>query len=207
MSADTPRLEVMTPLQRRVIAALCQAGGRRVGRALHDLLREQAHHIEIFDAGVLELKEALGLLDGGGDRLIGILFDLSGSESGRLSMVLPERAALLLAGRLLMGQPVLDSAGALTSDASSALVEVGNIVASAFLNAIADAVHRACLPSPPSLVHDSQPALTALLEKGLLSSTVLAISFETLLKDHGEPLAGGIFFAPDAQFLGAMLGQ
>jgi chemotaxis protein CheC len=207
VSESGAQLEGLSELQRRVITALCQAGGRRVGRALRDLLGAHTQHIEIYDAGVLELTAALELLDSGQEHLIGILFDLSGSDSGSLSMLLPERGALLLAGRLLMGQPVLDSEGALTADASSAMVEVGNIVASAFLNAIADAVHRACLPSPPSLVHDSQPALTRKLEAGLRSPSVLAISFEALLKDHREPLRGGIFFAPDSQFLGAKLGS
>jgi len=207
MSEQTSTLEALNAMQRRLLTALCQAGGRRVGRALRNLLGDESTHIEIYDAGVLELKAATALLDGGGHDFVGVLFELSGKMSGRLSMVLPDRGAMLLADRLFAGAlPVLSDDGQLTAEAASALVEVGNIVASAFLNALADAIRRSCIPSPPSLHHESEGALVDRIGAGERGSNVLAISFEALLANHQQPLTGQILFAPDAYFIEAILG-
>jgi chemotaxis protein CheC len=83
-----------------------------------------------------------------------IFFEVEGAMGGALVLRLPGSARHLV--HELVG------AGAASSHAESALREVGNILASHALSAVADLVGTRALPSLPSLVFDATgPALAA----------------------------------------------
>jgi chemotaxis protein CheY-P-specific phosphatase CheC len=91
-----------------------------------------------------EFAAALGTRLGGAEsEWTGVLFDVSGGPGGTLALFIapPARSALLGA---LLGTRAHDPA-----HTESALCEVGNLVASHALSAIADLLHTPVLPSPP----------------------------------------------------------
>ena len=84
-----------------------------------------------------------------------IFFEVEGAMGGALVLRLPGSARRLLVEELVGAEPA-------ASHAESALREVGNILASHALSAVADLVGTRALPSLPSLVFDAKgPALAA----------------------------------------------
>jgi chemotaxis protein CheY-P-specific phosphatase CheC len=75
-----------------------------------------------------------------------VSFETSGGVDGTLAVLIDDGAARWLVGRLTGGGP---AEGELGEVALAALAELGNIAASAFLNAAALLVRRSCLPSVP----------------------------------------------------------
>lgn len=83
----------------------------------------------------------------------GILIRLDGSFSGYMQMLFPERSALAMID-ILMGKMPGETVSIATEMEESALMEIGNILASAFCDAIADFLQFSLLPSPPSFALD-----------------------------------------------------
>ncbi len=85
---------------------------------------------------------------------VAVYVPFEGDAAGSLALLLRgDQAQTLLS---LMGLPV---EGDFDEMHLSALREVGNIVASAYLNALADLANMTILPSPPGLAHETIAAI------------------------------------------------
>lgn len=128
--------------EERALLSLCADGARAAAEALARLLDAEASPVEGPErVSLLELESRTGL----GVSTIG--FRLSGGFEGALLYVLRPGDADGLLARL----PERLRAYARDERARGALGELGNIAASAFLNAVATRVRRACVPSVPRL--------------------------------------------------------
>ncbi len=156
MSAVTPQT-----------ALIVTAGAQEAAAALQRLLRVpvQAEGFGGADAGQLGVeRSAADVASSHGPRAVVIAFEASGGISGTLALVIDDAVAQWLAGHLT-GAVTLD--GDIGSGALAALAELGNIVASAFLNGAARVVGRTCLPSVPRVIHSStSEALIAAVKAG-----------------------------------------
>lgn len=202
----TRHLGDLSEMDRLVLHRLCQAGGSRAGRALCALLNEHRASVELYQVGIQRFGAAnLHLQEKPSKKIVAVLFDLTGNLQGHLAMLLSESCATLLAGQLLGGARVMSSSGELRLVAREALAEVGNIVASAYLNVFADALKKPCLPSPPTLIH--APEKEVFKDIGLTEQKlkVLAIAIEAHIEARGELVRGQILFAPTGAFLGNLL--
>jgi|GEM_PF-991115 len=92
------------------------------------------------------------------DGAVGIAFSTSGGADGSLLLWMQEADALHISN-LLLERFGAKPADTLTQSAINALAEVGNIVASSFLNRLAKVVNASCLPSVPHLAHGDDDAL------------------------------------------------
>ena len=81
--------------------------------------------------------------DGGEVETRGLCFDIEGYFDGRLGMILATPAARAMVEILVPRSPVV------LELAESALAEVGNILASAFANAVGELLGEVLLVSPP----------------------------------------------------------
>lgn len=124
----------------RALLSLCAHGTRAAADALSRLIDAAESVVEGPErVTVAELERRVG------PDVTAIGFRLSGGFEGALLHVLtPDDADALLA-RL----PGRVRPHAALERAQGALAELGNIAASAFLNAVATEVRRACLPSVP----------------------------------------------------------
>lgn len=120
-------------------------------------------------------------------------FALSGGTAGTLIVAAGPDAAIAVAGRLLGETPTLP----LNARARGAFDEVGNIVASQFLNAVAAVLGVSCLPSVPyGHVGDGADLLSAVIgshqdiaRKKIVSAT-LQVDGGTVLRLVHAPAAG-----------------
>ena len=87
----------------------------------------------------------------------------------------------------------------------SAMMEVGNIISSSYLNALSFFSNLTIIPSTPAFAHDMAGAIlgTILYEVTELSDQVLLI--ETDFLGNGEAIRGHFFVLPDLPSLGILL--
>ena len=133
-----------------------------------------------------------------------VLMHMLGDLTGRTLLVFPRRTAVRLAELLLHRVSPADDFSEMQQ---SAIKEAGNILSSAYLNALADFMGMLLLPSPPSLAIDMSTAVltTAYLQFGSDKDYVFCVESEFRLSDVGERLSGYFLLLPDAASLQAIL--
>lgn len=141
---------------------------------------------------------------GGAERLVaGIHLQMLGDARGNILIVLPRDSAVKLLGKLL---PRERSEGTLLSELEiSALKEVGNILASAYLNALGSLLKKTLIPSVPVLSFDMAGAVIdyVLIELGEIGD--LALMVETDFFGEDEKINGQFFLLPDPESLKIIL--
>jgi chemotaxis protein CheC len=133
-----------------------------------------------------------------------VLMHMLGDLTGRTLLVFPRRTAIRLAELLLRRQSPPDEFSEMQQ---SAIKEAGNILSSAYMNALSDFMGMMLLPSPPSLAIDMSTAVltTAYLQFGSDKDYVFCVESEFRLSDIGEKLSGYFLLLPDAASLQAIL--
>ncbi len=141
---------------------------------------------------------------GGAEKIVvGIYLQMLGDARGNILIVLPRDSALKLLSKLL---PRDKSEGALLTELEmSALKEVGNILASAYLNALGTLMGKTLIPSVPVLSFDMAGAVIdyALIELGKVGD--LALVVETDFFGEEEKINGQFFLLPDPESLKIIL--
>jgi len=133
-----------------------------------------------------------------------VLMHMLGDLTGRTLLVFPRRTAIRLAELLLRRSAPAEEFSEMQQ---SAIKEAGNILSSAYMNALADFMGMMLLPSPPSLAIDMSTAVltTAYLQFGSDKDYVFCVESEFRLSDIGERLSGYFLLLPDAASLQAIL--
>ncbi len=135
------------------VARVVQQGAHEAAAALSRLLRRGVGVVG-FGTG-----EARAIAQQHARSVVLLAFETSGGLVGQLVFVLDEAVAAQVAASLVGG-----STDSLSRASMAALAEVGNIAASAFLNAAARVVCATCLPSTPRVSHaPAEQALVAAL--------------------------------------------
>ena len=123
-------------------ARVVQAGAQEAAQALSRLLRRP---VDVAGYATADARQ----LENSHDKFVVVLaFEASGGAPGQLVFVLDEAVAAAVVASLTGA-----SSTELSKAALSALAEVGNIAASAFLNGAARVVGATCLPSVPRVSH------------------------------------------------------
>src|SRR5215213_6959262 len=133
-----------------------------------------------------------------------VLMHMLGDLTGRTLLVFPRRTAVRLAGLLLRREvPGPD----FSDMQQSAIKEAGNILSSAYMNALSDFMGMMLLPSPPSLAIDMSTAVlsTAYLQFGSDRDYVFCVESEFYMTDVNEKLRGFFLLLPDPASLQAIL--
>jgi chemotaxis protein CheC len=134
-----------------------------------------------------------------------VLMHMLGDLTGRTMLVFPKTAALRLS-ELMMHQPP-GSAKDFEEMSQSAIKEAGNILSSAYMNALSEFMHIMLLPSPPSLAIDMSTAVltTAYLQFGTDKDYVFCVESEFMMTGGQEVLRGFFLLLPDPASLRAIL--
>jgi len=134
-----------------------------------------------------------------------VLLHILGDLSGRTLLVFPKSAAITLA-EMMLRRPV-GTSGELGELEQSAIKEAGNILSSAYMNALSEFMGMLLLPSPPALAIDMSAAVlsTAYLQFGTDRDYVFCVESEFMLKDVDQRLRGFFLLLPDPASLQAIL--
>lgn len=134
-----------------------------------------------------------------------VLLRMLGDLTGLTLLVLPHATALRVAE--LMSRKPEGTYTRLGEYEQSAIKEAGNILSSAYLNALAEFMGMILLPSPPVLAVDMSDAVltTTYLESTRDADLVFVVESEFYLTEINEQLRGFFFLLPDTASLDQIL--
>jgi chemotaxis protein CheC len=134
-----------------------------------------------------------------------VLLRMMGDLTGLTLLVFPRHSALRLAE--MMSHKPEGSYTEIGAYEESAIKEAGNILSSAYLNALAEFMGMILLPSPPQLEMDMSDAIltSTYLESSRGTDVVFVIESEFFLKELNEALRGFFFLLPDTASLEQIL--
>ena len=126
-----------------------------------------------------------------------VLMHMMGDLTGRAMLLFPEPAALVLCDYLFRRER--GTTTGFGEMEQSSLKEAGNILASAYLNALSDFMGMMLVPSVPSLVIDLSGAILTSAHLNFGHNRDYTFCVETSFRVEGEaqPLAGHLLLLPD----------
>src|SRR3954465_3839202 len=153
---------------------------------------------------VRPLEDACDLLGAADTVVVAVLMHMMGDLTGRALVLFPERAAHTLCDILFRRE--MGSTLEFGVMEQSGLKEAGNILASAYLNALSDFMGMMLVPSVPSLVVDLSAAVltSAYLNFGHARDFVFCVETAFRVENTATPLVGHFLLLPDMPSLRAI---
>src|SRR4026208_1411438 len=153
--------------------------------------------ITVPRVNVRPLEEACDSVVKPDEVIAAILMHMMGDLTGRALLLFPERSARTLCDFLLRRE--MGTTRDFGEMEQSALKEAGNILASAYLNALSDFMGMMLVPSVPSLVIDLSGAVLTTAHLNFGHDRDYAFCVETSFRIEGstEPLGGHFLLLPD----------
>ena len=163
--------------------------------------------ISVPTINISRLEDVPPQVSGPEEPVAAVLMHMLGDLTGRTMLVFPRQTAVRLT-ELMMHRPQKDDGESELSEmAQSAIKEAGNILSSAYMNALSKFMGLMLLPSPPSLAIDMSTAVltTAYLQFGSERDYVFCIESEFMMTDTAERLRGFFLLIPDTDSLAKIL--
>jgi chemotaxis protein CheC len=188
----------LTSLHLDTLQEMSNIGVGQAATALSQLLNRRID-IRIPRVAVTPFKHAVDGFGGPESPVAAVGLRIGGDALGHVILLFEPEAAARMAGALTAGPGT--TASLADPMARSVLQEVGNILASAYLNALGRLTGLVFLPSIPVFVHDMVGAVVdeALIEQGAAGDVALVM--ETTFDVEGEALAGQMLLLPNPQSL------
>ncbi|MBA4070717.1 MAG: hypothetical protein C0497_02625 [Gemmatimonas sp.] len=194
-------------LSARQLDALREVANIGAGHAATALsqMTDETIMISMPRLAVSGVDELPGLLAASEEPVAAVLLHMVGDLQGLSVLTFSHTSAMRLAE--LMSRRSAGSCTEVGAYEQSAVQEAGNILSSAYLNALAEFMGMVLLPTPPKLaVGLSHAALADAVRASCgAASVVFMMETEFFLKDRNEPLRGLYFMLPDAGSLDQIL--
>jgi chemotaxis protein CheC len=160
--------------------------------------------INVPEVNVLALEEVVELIGPADEVIAAVLMHMMGDLTGRTLVLFPEGSARNLCD-ILLRKPI-GTTKELGAMEQSGIKEAGNILASAYLNALSDFMGMMLVPSVPSLVVDLSAAVltTAYLNFGHDRDYVFAVETAFRVEGSSDSLIGHFLLLPDMPSLRAI---
>jgi len=196
---------VFSRLTDRQLDALREIGNVGMGHAATALsqLTGKTIHLEVPRVRLTDTYNMAGFLGEAKRPAVGIHLRMLGAAQGYILIVFPQENAFRILENLL---PEKLSGDRTLSDLElSALKEVGNILASAYLNALGELLRMTLIPSVPVLEVDSTAKVidSVLSEFGLVGGVALMLDTEFFSRD--ERISSQILLFPAPSSLNVIL--
>ena len=187
----------LSDTQRDALKEVSNIGMGHAATALSQMVGRQID-IHVPQVMLLPLAEVPEHLGGAETLMAGIFLAIEGETSGSILLLFPGESACHLCS-VLLGEE-LDSLE--SEHAVSTLKEVGNILSSAYLNALGSLVGKTLLPSIPGFAYDMAGALVDALLINLGRTGDLALMVETEFGGslgNARKVQGHFFLIPDPE--------
>ena len=190
-------------LQLDALKEVANIGAGHAATALSQLT-SRTIMINVPEVNVRPLEEVPELLGRADEVIAAVLMHMMGDLTGRTLVLFPEPSAKALCDILFRRTP--GTTNEFTPMEQSGLKEAGNILASAYMNALSDFMGMMLVPSVPSLVIDLSAAIltTAYLNFGHDRDYVFCVETAFRVEGATEPLRGHFLLLPDMPSLRAI---
>lgn len=194
----------LKPIQLDALREVAMIGAGHAATALSQMTGQRIM-ISVPRLSITALEEVPPHIGASEEPIAAVLMNTMGDLSGCTLLVFPRPTGLRLA-ELLMRKPA-GSCADLGEMERSAIMETGNILTGAYLNALSEFMGIMLLPSPPSLAVDMSRAVlsTAYLQFGEDPNYVLCVETEFYMREAEERLRGFFLLLPDLSSLQSIL--
>jgi chemotaxis protein CheC len=194
--------ENLQPSQLDALREISNIGIGHAATALSQLIGTQ---VDLFvpRVTVAHIAEVPDIIGGAETLIAGVYIQIYGDARGNILLTFPRQSVTRILGMLCPeGEPTRE--GILTEYAASALKEIGNILAGAYLNALGNLLNLTLITGVPAVAFDMAGAIVdyILIELGVVGDMTLVIETEFF----GDPEVRGQFFVlPDPKSLEVLL--
>jgi chemotaxis protein CheC len=177
-----------TDLQLDALRELANIGSGTASTALSSMLGRSVD-ISVPNALVLPMGEAVGAIGNAEDDVTGIVLGVFGDMAATVLLLVSPRHAALMCG--MLGLPPDSEYG------ESALMEIGNIVGSSYINALAGMTGMSLEPTPPALATDMLAAIVESVLATRAHAGDVALLLDSDLTVEGEDCSVSFLLVPD----------
>lgn len=154
----------------------------------------KAFTMSVPDVESISLEAIPELLGGAEEFSAGIYMPIEGDVSGHIAFLMPWSSVQSM-WRMLLGTEPGDPSEISEMDAS-ALLEVGNIINSSFLNALADMTELSMHATPPYLAVEMSAAILDAIVVEASSRDHVALAIRTVIHDLEGSMEGFFVYIP-----------
>lgn len=196
-------VRTLNDLERDALREVANIGAGHAATALSQMT-SRTIMINVPEVEIRRLEEVAELVGPPDTVIAAVLMHMMGDLTGRTMVVLPDSSARMLCD-ILLRRPVGTTTGYGAMEHST-LKETGNILSSAYLNALSDFMGMMLLPSVPSLVIDLAGAVltTTYLNFGHDRDFVFCVDTSFRVEGADEVLRGQFLLLPDLPSLHAI---
>ncbi|MEX0786501.1 MAG: chemotaxis protein CheC [Dehalococcoidia bacterium] len=192
-------------MNEHALAFWTEVAGRGFRRAMMNLsqLCGEPINVESFGLRRVEMTELPETMGGADAEAVGIYITISGPAHGHIMLAYDPGMALGFA-EMLLANPS-GSTGRLGDMERSALGELGNIMASSFLNVLGESTGLRLLPSPPIVLSDMAGALSDIIAADVLLVQDHAFLAQTEFRVAERSMSGAFIVVPRQDLLEVLL--
>jgi chemotaxis protein CheC len=177
------------PIQLDALREVGNIGAGNAATALSQLINKKVD-MTVPSINIVPFESIFSRI-GGEEEVIGVIVRVLGDTPGNILFIFEKEIAFNLIKTLTgMEEENLSELG------SSVLCEIGNIISSSFMNAIARFTNLLIMPSVPAVTSDMLGAIlsTTYIESGQYDDSVLDI--ETMFLESGSRISGNFYYIP-----------
>lgn len=189
----------MTPMQLDALREVGNIGAGNAATALSQLLNRKVD-MTVPAVNIVPFNEVFDTA-GTEDVVMGIVVRVLGDTPGNILSILDKKTAFKII-ETLTGEKSEE----ITEMGKSVLCEVGNIISSSYMNAIAKFTNLAIIPSVPAVALDMLGAIlsTVFIESGQFDEQVLDLETK-FLQNKEDEISGHFYYIPMPGSLEKML--
>lgn len=154
----------------------------------------KAFNMSVPDVESLSLEEIPELLGGSESYSAGIYMPIEGDVSGHIAFLMPWASAQSLWQMLLGSKP--ESPEFISEMDASAILEIGNIINSSFLNAISDMTNLSMHATPPYLAVEMSAAILDAIVVEANAGDHVALAIRTVIHEFNGSMEGFFVYIP-----------
>lgn len=190
-------------MQYDVLREIGNIGAGNATTALSQMINSKVD-MKVPKVELLEFKELSDIVGSAENLVVGILFTLEGQIDGMMMFIMDIGAGRHLVN-VLMGYPENKEIVDFTEMELSALNEIGNIIAGAYLSSLSMLTNMTIVSSVPYMAIDMAGAILSVpaIEFGKIGDKALLI--ETEFKDEIRAVNGYFILIPTLESYGAIL--
>ena len=152
---------------------------------------------------ISELESILVKIFGDSEKIVGVYLELTDKFKGSILFLFPLEGALNLSDVLVGQEP--GTAKELDSMAESAITEVGNIVVSAYTDALASLLQDEVMLSPPTFSYDMPKGVVDRVQSTLGEDTNHALIFDIKFSGEGDLFKSYFILLPSPKSLDVLI--
>ncbi len=185
--------------------ALKEIGNIGAGNAVTSLaeLLNVTVDMSVPHVGVTALGDFIAMAGGPEAVCVGVYMYVDGDAPGHVAFLLPQRDAFHLVDQMTMQEP--GTTQELDEMATSALKEMGNIMASGYLVAIGNMTGLNLLSSPPEILFDMTAAIVSTINAELVTNEASVLTILTEICHETEAARGSFTYIPEDGSLSKIL--